>query len=66
LRVLLLHGTLHLIGHDHERGPHEHAAMASEVWPGKSARPILICVAVQAAARRISRQAWLAAACQQT
>lgn len=29
LRVLLVHGLLHLLGHDHERGPKELAAMAA-------------------------------------
>ena len=29
VRVLLVHGLLHLLGHDHEEGPAEEAAMAA-------------------------------------
>lgn len=29
-RILLLHGLLHLVGHDHELGPHEEANMARQ------------------------------------
>jgi probable rRNA maturation factor len=30
LRILLVHGLLHLTGHDHEAGPQEHEEMARE------------------------------------